>query len=366
VTDLGPAGRSPKPVPERVLDAFRRSLILQRYSPRTQRVYVQHIKSFFQFTELDDYSQLSAEHARTFLYERLARANISRSYHAQAVAALRYLFTQVLRVPLLASDIPIPRSEKKLPRVLARKDALRIIAAVTNIKHRAIVMLLYSAGLRVGEAVRLRLEDIDPERRLIRVRAGKGRKDRYTILSERAFAAVREYVHEYRPRMWLFPGSNPNRPMATRSVGNIVARACRSAGLEGAATPHTLRHSFATHLLESGTDLRYIQELLGHSSAETTQVYTHVSRRDLVRIRSPLDLEPGSADDDSGTRQLREVNPISYPEGSWPPPPHDAPPPPIRTSRTRTQDSDQELSRTPRRRRAWIRPSRRTRPPDAE
>lgn len=289
VLDLGPDGPGGPQMPERILEAFRRSLVLRRYSFRTQRVYVQHVRRFFSHIALEDMATLTPEHARRFLFERLASTQKSRSYHAQAVSALRYLFTQVLDMPLLATDIPIPRGERKLPRVLGRGDTLRIIDAVTNPKHRALVMLLYSAGLRVGEVVKLRLDDIDPERRLIRVRSGKGAKDRYTILSDRAFEAVRAYVHIYRPRQWLFPGARPDRPMATRSIGNIVAQACRRAGLEGAASPHTLRHSFATHLLEGGTDLRYIQELLGHSSADTTQIYTHVSRRDLVRIRSPLD-----------------------------------------------------------------------------
>ena len=314
VLDMGAGADSAPPLPEHIVEAFRRSLILRRYSLRTQRVYVQHVRRFFSHIALEDMSTLSPEHARRFLFERLASTQKSRSYHAQAVAALRYLFTQVLQMPLLATDIPIPRGERKLPRVLGKGDMLRIIDAVTNPKHRAVVMLLYSAGLRVGEVVKLRLDDIDPERRLIRVRSGKGAKDRYTILSERAFEAVRAYVHLYRPRHWLFPGARPDRPMATRSIGNVVAQACRRAGLEGAASPHTLRHSFATHLLEGGTDLRYIQELLGHSSADTTQIYTHVSRRDLVRIRSPLDggettWPPPEA---PGPGRVREVGPADY------------------------------------------------------
>jgi site-specific recombinase XerD len=150
---------------------------------------------------------------------------------------------------------------------------------------------MYSAGLRVSEVVRLRIEDLDPERELIRVRSGKGRKDRYTLLSRRAFEIVRRYIHEYGPTTWLFTGSRPNKPISTRSAQKIVELARQRAGLTARASAHTLRHSFATHLLENGTDVRHIQELLGHSSARTTQIYTHVSRRDLGRIRSPLDAD---------------------------------------------------------------------------
>jgi site-specific recombinase XerD len=155
-------------------------------------------------------------------------------------------------------------------------------------------MLLYSAGLRVGEVVKLRVEDLDPERGLIRVQCGKGRKDRYTLLSDRALRDVREYIRLYKPAAWLFPGARPTRPITVRTAQHIVSAARRKAGITAPASAHTLRHSFATHLLEAGTDLRYIQELLGHASTRTTQIYTHVTRRDLVRIRSPLDMDdPG-------------------------------------------------------------------------
>jgi site-specific recombinase XerD len=173
--------------------------------------------------------------------------------------------------------------------VLGRNDARRILGALENPKHRALLMLMYSAGLRVGEVVRIRIEDLDAERKLIRVRGGKGRKDRYTLLSDRALDAVREYIAEYGPTTWLFPGERPSRPIASRTAQKIVENARERAGIKIHTSAHTLRHSFATHLLEAGTDLRYIQELLGHASPKTTQIYTHVSRRDLVRIQSPLD-----------------------------------------------------------------------------
>ena len=272
-----------------LIDAFTRSLELRRYSPKTRRVYLHHVRTFLKHAAVANCDELTPEHACRYLAHRVHNEELSRGYHAQAVAALRYLFVQVLRQPLMPDDIPTPRTERKLPRVLGREDTMRILGSVTNPKHRAILMLLYSAGLRAGEVVRLRLGDLNPERGLIRVRSGKGRKDRYTLLSPRAFQAVRDYLATTTPTSWLFPGARPDRPITVRSIESIMTTACRRAGLEGAATPHTLRHSFATHLLEAGTDLRYIQELLGHTSPETTQIYTHVSQRVLGRIRSPLD-----------------------------------------------------------------------------
>ncbi len=151
------------------------------------------------------------------------------------------------------------------------------------------MLLTYSAGLRVGEVVRLRCEDIDIDRKMILVRQGKRRKDRYTMLSEFALGALREYLRRYRPRTWLFPGARYGRHLHERSVQKVFQRAKEKAGIDKQVSVHTLRHSFATHLLEGGTDLRYIQELLGHESSRTTEIYTHVSQRDIGRIRSPLD-----------------------------------------------------------------------------
>ena len=142
-------------------------------------------------------------------------------------------------------------------------------------------MLLYSAGLRVGEVVKLRVEDIDVKRKLIRIRSGKGRKDRYTIFSEVALNTFKEYVKKYKPEKWLFPGQRKDRHITTRTVQKIFENVCRKAGVKKAVTVHSLRHSFATHLLESGVDLRYIQELLGHKSSKMTEIYTHVAMKDL-------------------------------------------------------------------------------------
>lgn len=291
------------PVSHPIVAAAAAELRLRGYSPRTRKTYLHHIRRFVGFATANGSSVPAATASRPagnsiadprlireYLVRRLEEDRLSRAYHDQAVSALRFLCAHVLRVPAIAESIRRPRPERRLPVVLSRGEVQRLLSAVKNPKHRALLMLIYSAGLRVGEAVRLRPGDVDPERRLLFVRGGKGRKDRYTLLSERAVAAVREYLEREEVGPWLFPGPRPDRPLSTRSVQKIVAQARIAAGIEKHITVHTLRHSFATHLLEAGIDLRYIQELLGHASARTTQIYTHVSRRALEHVRSPLDL----------------------------------------------------------------------------
>ncbi|MFS8639063.1 MAG: tyrosine-type recombinase/integrase [Gemmatimonadota bacterium] len=291
------------PTSHPIVAAAAAELRLRGYSPRTRKAYLHHVRRFVGFATAygpvvpAENESLAAGGAiadprliREYLVRRLEEDRLSRAYHDQAVSALRFLCTHVLHVPAVAESIRRPRPERRLPVVLSPTEVRRLLDAVKNRKHRALLMLIYSAGLRVGEAVRLRPGDLDPERRLLFVRGGKGRKDRYTLLSERAVAAVREYLEREEVGPWLFPGPRPDRPLSTRSVQKIVAQARIAAGIDKHITVHTLRHSFATHLLEAGIDIRYIQELLGHASARTTQIYTHVSRRALEHVRSPLDM----------------------------------------------------------------------------
>lgn len=162
-------------------------------------------------------------------------------------------------------------------------------AVVSNLKHRLMLMLMYSAGLRGSEVVKLKSVDIDVQRKFIHVKGGKGRKDRYTILSDVAVETLHEYLKVYGESKYLFPSQDREKHLTIRSVEKIFSDACKKAGVKKNATAHSLRHSFATHLLESGVDLRYIQELLGHKSSKTTEVYTHVSNKELGKIKNPLD-----------------------------------------------------------------------------
>ncbi|NMB38540.1 MAG: tyrosine-type recombinase/integrase [Firmicutes bacterium] len=188
-----------------------------------------------------------------------------------------------------AEKIRRPKKITRLPRVLSEREVAKLIGALTNLKHRTIMTVLYSAGLRVGEVVRLKAGDIDSSRMLILVSSGKGRKDRFSILSPVTLETLRQYYRVYRPQKWLFPGAKPGSHITERTVQKVFVQAKDKAGIHKQATVHSLRHSFATHLLEAGTDLRYIQELLGPQSSKTTEIYTRVTSHDLRRIQSPLD-----------------------------------------------------------------------------
>jgi site-specific recombinase XerD len=186
-------------------------------------------------------------------------------------------------------EVKRPRKDKKLPVILSKEEVAKILSSIDNLKHKAILMLTYSAGLRVGEVVKLKLEDIDSKRMLIHIKGSKGRKDRYTMLSETALDILRKYWREYKPGKWLFEGARAGRYLSTRTVEKILEHACEKANIRKDVSVHTLRHSFATHLLEGGTDLRYIQEILGHKDSKTTEIYTHVSTKSIGKIKSPLD-----------------------------------------------------------------------------
>ena len=192
-------------------------------------------------------------------------------------------------MPFIIDEVPRPGKERKLPPVLNQEEILKTFSYVENLKHKTLLMLIYSAGLRVGESVRLKMADIDGERKMIHLRGAKGKKDRYTLLSDAALQALREYYKKYRPKEFLFEGMGERAHLSERSIQNVFQRAVKRAGIKKQISIHGLRHSFATHLLESGVDLRYIQELLGHSSSKTTEIYTHVSKKSLGKIVNPLD-----------------------------------------------------------------------------
>jgi integrase/recombinase XerD len=263
---------------------------LRGYSPKTRKAYRNHLLRFHRCFQDRDLGEIGEEEIRGYLLMLVEQKQASRSYHNQAINAVKLLYEKVLRRPLEVGAIPRPRRERKLPTVMGRDTTQALLNAVVNLKHQTLLVMMYSSGLRVGEVVRLTPPDIDADRRLIRVRQGKGRKDRYTLYSELAKVMLEAYIRECQPVRWLFPGARPGRHLSERSVQKIVQRARDKVGIPQQVTPQTLRHSFATHLLEAGTDLRYIQVLLGHQSPKTTEIYTHVSTKDLGRIQSPADL----------------------------------------------------------------------------
>jgi len=228
------------------------------------------------------------EGIKKYLYYMVEKKKVSTSTLNIITNALRFFYGEVLKWKFIY-EVKRPRKDKKLPVVLSKEEMKKILNATSNIKHKAILMLMYSGGLRVGEIIRLRPEDIDANRKLIRIRASKGRKDRYTLLSDVALQTLREYWKKEKPQKLLFPSWNKEKHITARTVQKIFQNACRKAKINKDVSVHSLRHSFATHLLESGIDLRYIQELLGHKSSKTTEIYTHVSTKNLSAIKNPLD-----------------------------------------------------------------------------
>lgn len=261
-------------------------LIQRGYSRTTIRVYCSHVERFLAYVA-EKYGLWQTESLHAYSLSLLQRG-CSHVYVNQAISAIKFYGQHVVQLHEVISYVR-PKKEKKLPYVLSAREVLLILQSVRNQKHKAILYLTYSSGLRVGEVVRLRVQDIDPERQMIRVRQGKGRKDRMTLLSEQAHEIVKRYCDIEKPDHWLFPGQTPGSHLTERTVQKVFEQAVIASGIKKQVSIHTLRHSFATHLLENGIDIRYIQELLGHQSTRTTEIYTHVSAKDVRRIKSPLD-----------------------------------------------------------------------------
>jgi len=262
-------------------------LELKRYSSSTVKTYVYFFEYFLNQYPDTDLQSFDENDIREFL-QKLVQEGKSNSYINQAVNAIKFYFEVVLGMPNRFYSIERPRKEKKLPTVISKKDVSNMINSISNLKHKCIVSLLYASGLRLNELLNLKIKDIDSSRMIIFVRAGKGNRDRYTILGESILTDLREYYKIYDPKDYLFEGASGGKYTHT-SVQMTVKRAAKNAGILKKVTPHTLRHSFATHLLENGTDLRYIQSLLGHSSSTTTEIYTHVAVNTFDSIKSPLD-----------------------------------------------------------------------------
>ncbi len=274
---------------EKTLEELDNEMRLSGYSQKTRKAYKWQIKEFICYCLDNGWRRVGQAEVRKYLLYMLNDRSVSTACIDQSISALRFLFVRILGQPGMIVSIPRPKKEQRLPQVFSQQEVSRFFREIKNIKHRAILFLIYSAGLRVGEAVRLRIEDVDTDRKMIYIRKAKGKKDRYTILSQIALEALSLYLELYRPEKWLFPGAQEGRHITERSVQKAFEDARSKAGITKDVSVHSLRHSFATHLLEGGTDLRYIQELLGHNSSRTTEIYTHVSRKDLGRIQSPLD-----------------------------------------------------------------------------
>jgi integrase/recombinase XerD len=264
---------------------------LRDYSEHTISAYVSAVYRLAKFYQRRP-DQLGREEIRTFLVDLVEEKQVAWSYYKQVLAALRFFYRHVLRHGEVVEDIRGPKSQRKLPIVLSVEEVSRFFQAIPSLKQRTILMLAYGAGLRIGEAVSTRLSDIDRDRMVLRVPQGKGKKDRYTVLSPALLESLDRYCWAAQPQDLLFTTRSPDRPITKSTVQRVCRQAQKDAGISKDVTPHTLRHSFATHLLEAGANLRVIQVLLGHASPQTTAIYTRVSTELIGKTVSPLDLLP--------------------------------------------------------------------------
>jgi site-specific recombinase XerD len=277
-----------KEAQEKELQKFKKWLQQKRLSGNTVNTYIDVTGFFIRYKTLKNEQKYSKRVIEAFNYDFIVRPNKSISYQNQCINGIKkYLEYKAIDIESL--ELKRPKKEKKLPVVLSMEEVKCIISSTHNLKHKTLLSLIYSAGLRIGEAISLKATDIDSKRMLIHIKGAKGKKDRYTLLSSSFLDLLRKYYRQYRPTDFLFEGLN-KKQYSTTSAQKVLKRAVDSAGIKKHITLHTLRHSFATHLLENGTDIRYIQELLGHSSPKTTMIYTHVTQTSIRNIKNPFDI----------------------------------------------------------------------------
>ncbi|MGM0635968.1 MAG: site-specific tyrosine recombinase/integron integrase [Bacteroidota bacterium] len=271
------------------LEKYERYLSGHRKSKSTIRTYSNFIEKFLSFYNEKSLEEIDNRSVEIFVEDVLAKFNYSISAHRQCINALKHFSELELGSSYNPAEIAMPKKAKKLPTVLSTGEIIKLMQVTKNIKHRTIIGLLYSSGLRIGELLNLTLASIDFDRNTIYVKSGKGKKDRNCSLGQSIRPLLVNYVQTYQPEQYLFEGKSGSK-YADSSVRAFLKRNCKAAGILKPVTPHTLRHSYATHLLENGVDVRYIQELLGHSRPETTMIYTHVTERNINEIQNPLDI----------------------------------------------------------------------------
>ncbi len=273
---------------QKSITKFKNWLDQHRYSANTVNTYVEVTSFFLRYCKQKNIKQLTPKAIQWFNYDFIVVKNKSVSYQNQCINGIKKYFEYMGHL-LEPMQLQRPKKEKKLPVVLSTTEVKQLLHVTKNIKHKTLLSLLYSSGLRIGEALLLQIHDIDVERNLIHIKAAKGKKDRYTLLSKNFTQLLKSYLNIYNPEKYLFEGVKGG-PYTAVSARQVLKRSLHKAGItKKRVTLHTLRHSFATHLLENGTDIRYIQELLGHNSPKTTMIYTHVSTSSLQNITNPFD-----------------------------------------------------------------------------
>ena len=272
-----------------LLNGFYRYLQGKRYSKSTVNTYTYLIADLVEFYNDKPTDQLSNRDVELFIEQTILKKNYALSTHRQFISALKHFCMYYPKCNIEDLKLIYPKKSKKLPIVLSQQEMIKLLQVTKNLKHRAILALIYSAGLRISELINLELTQINIDRKQLVVKSGKGRKDRYIVLADSFLPLLKNYFMTFQPKRYFAEGPKHQKYSAS-SIRKFLGRSCQQAKIYKRITPHTLRHSYATHLLENGIGLRYIQELLGHSKPETTMVYTHVARKDLLDIRSPLDL----------------------------------------------------------------------------
>ena len=271
-----------------IIEKFQKKLIIENYSEQTIRNYLSALKLFLEYIKKLQLIGVTDNEIQNYLYYCKTQKKYSYSSMKQVIATISYLYKKVFDKPIPeALNIEL-RKPSNLPTVLSVKEISKILGVTKNLKHKTILLLIYSGGLRLGELINLKISDIDSESMKIHIKQGKGKKDRYIMLSENVLKLLREYYKVYKPIEFIIEGQKGGK-YSPKSVQSVFKSALKKAGIKKKASVHTLRHSFATHLLDEGTDIRYIQELLGHKRLETTQIYTHVSSYSINKIKSPAD-----------------------------------------------------------------------------
>ncbi|WP_395051832.1 site-specific tyrosine recombinase/integron integrase [Flavobacterium sp.] len=271
------------------IEKFKQWLRSKRYSESTIATYSEALKSFLVFYRDKAVADINNEDVIIYNNEHILKNNLSASFQNQTVNAIKLFFQTIRDTKMMVDKIHRPKRAKVLPNVLSKEEIKLILNAHSNIKHKAMLSMIYSCGLRRSELLHLKFSDIDSNRNIVLLKNAKGKKDRIAPLSPKILQMLREYYKDYKPAVWLFEGQIKGEQYSEQSLQSVLKQALQKAGIKKPVTLHWLRHSYATHLLESGTDLRYIQELLGHSSSKTTEIYTHVSTKSLQQIKSPFD-----------------------------------------------------------------------------
>jgi integrase/recombinase XerD len=298
VADLNPSAKGKKsydvsgeltPAASREIAKFVAWMKQKRYSERTVKSYTLSIKTFLKFYAGKPIEEITNKDLIEFNSQFIIGNGLSASFQNQILSGVKLFYSRLYKVKLDIDEIERPRRSRKLPNVLSKEEVKRIIEAPTNLKHRVMLSLLYACGLRRSELLNLRPGHVDSKRGLLIILNAKGQKDRVVPISDKIIQLLRDYYKKYRPKTWLFEGEEQNSAYSTTSIYKVLQMAVTKAGINKKVSLHWLRHSYATHLLEAGTDLRYIQTLLGHKSSKTTEIYTHVSTDSLKNIKSPFD-----------------------------------------------------------------------------